>query len=67
MKFCYWEQNKQTDKQTNRQTDRQRDKQIDADGEDGDAGGDADAGVPGLPLHEAPPPQDPTHLHRGRT
>ena len=28
MKFCYWEQNKQTDKQTNRQTDRQRDKQT---------------------------------------
>ena len=41
----------------------------DADGNDGGAdgadGGDADA--PGQLLHEAPPPQDPTHLHRGRT
>ena len=38
----------------------------DADGNDGGAhGGDGDA--PGQLLHEAPPPQDPTHLHRGRT
>ena len=33
-----------------------------------DAYDDADdADVPGLPLHEALPRQDPTRLHRGRT
>ena len=73
----------QTNKQTNKQRHKQKepsehasalqmeaiDDGDDADGNDGGAdggdGGDADA--PGQLLHEAPPPQDPTHLHRGRT
>ena len=38
----------------------------DADDADGGVGGDGGV-IPGLLLHEAPPPQDPTHPHRGRT
>ena len=36
------------------------------DANEGD-GGECDGDVPGLPFHEAPPPQDPTRLHRGHT